>query len=115
MSERGGGLRSKGEEGRDNDNKMAEGAGTSTTTEKEKEGKRPPLYPVRFVWDHGGDDVSVVITAAPGGDVRTVKLRSFQEGHHEELIALNLGRYEYREVQLDFTPEIEVFYIGVIS
>ena len=75
---------------RSDDNKMAEGA-------TEKEGKRPPLYPVRFVWDHGGEDASVVITAA-GGDVRTVKLRKQPEGHHEELIALNLGRYEYRLV-----------------
>ena len=81
---------------------MAEAAGAgSATTEKEREGcKRPPLYPVRFVWDHGGDDVSVVIAAGPGGggDGRKVQLRRQPEGHHEELIALNLGRYEYRSV-----------------
>ena len=68
--------------------------------EKEGEGaaKRPPLYPVRFVWDHGGDDVSLVLAAAASGgsEVRTVPMRRQPEGHHEELVALNLGRYEYR-------------------
>ena len=77
------------------DNKMAEAG-----AEKEGEGaaKRPPLYPVRFVWDHGGDDVSLVLAAAASGgnEVRTVQLRRQPEGHHEELVALNLGRYEYR-------------------
>ena len=80
------------------DNKMAEAG-----AEKEGEGaaKRPPLYPVRFVWDHGGDDVSLVLAAAASGggggiEVRTVPLRRQPEGHHEELVALNLGRYEYR-------------------
>ena len=76
------------------DNKMAEAG-----AEKEGEGaaKRPPLYPVRFVWDHGGDDVSLVLAAAAAAsEVRTVPLRRQPEGHHEELVALNLGRYEYR-------------------
>ena len=79
-----------------NDNKMAEAAAAGAAAEKESK-KQQPLYPVRFVWDHGGDDVSVVITAAAGGgDVRTVKLRRQRPFYHEELIALNLGRYEYR-------------------
>jgi hypothetical protein len=56
------------------------------------------LYPVRFVWDHGGHKVFVCLTtpAASGGESRTIELHKQPEGHHETLVALTIGRFEYR-------------------
>ncbi len=59
-------------------------------------------YPVRFVWDRGGSDVHVCLTSTSSGESRTLampKTETRGEGaaaHHEVLVKLGVGRYEYR-------------------
>ena len=52
-------------------------------------------YPVRFVWDHGGGEVHVCITS-PSGESRTIALQRAAAGHHEVIVKLCVGRFEYR-------------------
>ena len=55
-----------------------------------------PSYPVRFVWDRGGEEVHVCITASSSGESRTVALVRVKGGHQEAVVKLNVGRFEYR-------------------
>ena len=53
-------------------------------------------YPVRFVWDRGGKEVHVCITSS-AGESRTLALsRVGEEAHHEVVVKLAVGRFEYR-------------------
>ncbi len=69
------------------------------STEGEETASTPAkkLYPVKFVWDHGGDRVFLNLTSPPpDATSRTIELRRQPEGQHETLVALAVGRHEYR-------------------
>ncbi len=53
-------------------------------------------YPVKFVWDHGGSEVFVCITNAHSKAGRTIAMAKTANGHHEVIVKLSQGRFEYR-------------------
>ena len=60
-------------------------------------------FPVKFVWDHPdeNDDVTtkqvlVRITHAGSRAGRTIKLARTSQGHHEVIVKLSQGRFEFR-------------------
>ena len=55
-------------------------------------------YPVKFVWDRGGEKVFMSLTNGRG-ESRTLTLKEHKSGHHEVTVKLNVGRYEYRLVE----------------
>ena len=55
-------------------------------------------YPVKFVWDRGGEKVFMSLTNGRG-ESRTLTLKEHKNGHHEVTVKLNVGRYEYRWVK----------------
>jgi len=64
-----------------------------STTQEQSSNKR--AFPVKFVWDHGGKDVSVRITSL-NGDSRTIAMAQTSAGYHQVNVKLCAGRFEYR-------------------
>lgn len=52
-------------------------------------------FPVRFVWDHGGNQVRLSIADIENNQ-REIELEKTSQGFHEVFIKLRPGRYEYR-------------------